>query len=75
MGKSTGAGGLSVWTHHLQDISYIQNFTVSTYSGPAIKAAAGLTGHDVSAFASTKGHTVVSGECVVSFDALVGTVM
>ncbi|EON95608.1 putative fad binding domain protein [Phaeoacremonium minimum UCRPA7] len=60
-GKSTGAGSLSIWTHHLQDIRYISKYTTSTYSGAALKIGAGVQAEKVYQFADSKGLQVVGG--------------
>lgn len=65
MGKSTGTGGLSVWMHHLQDITFVPEFKSKKYSGPAFKVGAGVLGEQVAEVASKHGLTVVSGECLV----------
>ena len=66
MGKSTGTGALSVWTHNLQDMEWVPDYVSSGYNGPAVKAPAGAIGTDLAAFLSPKGYAVVSGECPVS---------
>lgn len=40
--KSTGAGALSIWTHHLNDIQHIPSYTSGGNSGPALKIGAGV---------------------------------
>lgn len=62
LGRSTGAGALSVWTHHLNDIEY-QDWSSPTYQGPAFKIGAGVVGYQILEAASAKGLVVVSGEC------------
>lgn len=37
-GRSAGAGALSIWTHYLKDIEFVENYTLGNYSGPVIKA-------------------------------------
>ncbi|KAF5351357.1 hypothetical protein D9758_008077 [Tetrapyrgos nigripes] len=63
MGKSTGAGALAIWTHHLQDIEYIKNYESSHYSGPAFKLGAGVMGYQIARKAREYGKVVVSGSC------------
>ncbi|KAK1226895.1 hypothetical protein PQX77_010111 [Marasmius sp. AFHP31] len=63
MGKSTGTGALSVWMHNLQDIEWIPDYVSADYSGPAVKAPAGVQGTELATFASARGHAIVSGEC------------
>ncbi|KAL4864586.1 hypothetical protein BDV12DRAFT_176023 [Aspergillus spectabilis] len=62
LGRSTGAGALSVWTHHLNDIQFI-NWTDPTYSGPAYKLGSGVQGYQVLDVTHAQGHVVVGGEC------------
>ena len=47
LGKSSGAGALSVWTHNLKDLEYYPNLEIPGYSGPAIKVGAGVTVREV----------------------------
>ncbi|QKX64758.1 uncharacterized protein TRUGW13939_11934 [Talaromyces rugulosus] len=61
-GRSTGAGALSVWTHHLNDIEYI-DWSDATYSGPALKLGSGVMGFQVLEASSARGLVVVGGEC------------
>ncbi|KAK7441353.1 hypothetical protein VKT23_016600 [Stygiomarasmius scandens] len=63
MGRSTGIGGLSVWMHHLRDITYIPDFNSRSYQGPAFKAQAGVLGEEITAAAHEHGLVGVSGEC------------
>ncbi|KAF5865579.1 hypothetical protein ETB97_003423 [Aspergillus alliaceus] len=62
MGRSTGAGALSVWTHHLNDVEY-EDWSDSYYQGPAFKVAAGVMGYQILNAAHAKGLAVVTGEC------------
>ncbi|KAF9630333.1 putative fad fmn-containing isoamyl alcohol oxidase protein [Lasiodiplodia theobromae] len=62
-GKSTGAGALAIWTHHLKSLSLITNYTSPTYTGPAIRIGAGVQGGEAYALASSAGLAVVGGEC------------
>ena len=68
MGKSTGTGALSIWTHNLQNIEWVPNYVSAGYNGPAVKAPAGIIGTDLAAYVSAKGYAVVTGECPVSND-------
>ncbi|KAF3390356.1 putative FAD-linked oxidoreductase [Penicillium rolfsii] len=61
-GKSTGAGALSIWTHHLKDIDYIPNYRSSSYSGPAVKMGAGVQAFEIYEKANQLGFSVVGGE-------------
>ncbi|EAW11671.1 FAD-dependent oxidoreductase [Aspergillus clavatus NRRL 1] len=62
LGKSTGAGALSIWTHYLKDIEFV-NYTSSSYTGPAFTMAAGVQGSDIYNVANGRGLVVVGGEC------------
>ncbi|KAL3438484.1 hypothetical protein BDV09DRAFT_192012 [Aspergillus tetrazonus] len=61
-GKSTGAGALGIWTHHLKDIE-IKDWKDSHYKGKAIKLGAGVQGHEAYEAADAQGLEVVGGEC------------
>ncbi|KAL3488174.1 FAD-binding domain-containing protein [Aspergillus germanicus] len=62
LGRSTGAGALSVWTHKLNSIEYL-DWSDSTYSGPAYKLGSGVLGYQVLEATHSQGHVVVGGEC------------
>ncbi|KAB5515482.1 hypothetical protein GE09DRAFT_1159764 [Coniochaeta sp. 2T2.1] len=62
LGRSTGAGALSVWTHHLKDIEFT-TFNDKYYSGPAVKVGAGVQAMELLAAAAAEGRVVVSGQC------------
>jgi hypothetical protein len=66
-GKSTGAGALGIWTHHLKEIDYIANYQSSSYSGPAVKMGAGVQAHEIYEKANELGFTVVGGEGKVRY--------
>ncbi|KAJ9149309.1 FAD linked oxidase [Pleurostoma richardsiae] len=59
--KNTGAGALSIWTHHLQDMRYIKSYSTSEYTGPAIKIGAGVQAQKVYEYADSLGLQVVGG--------------
>ncbi|EEA26652.1 hypothetical protein TMatcc_005071 [Talaromyces marneffei ATCC 18224] len=61
-GKSSGAGALSIWTHHLKSLSFVPNYSDGTYSGPAVKMGSGIQAYEVYQFAHAHGVTVVGGE-------------
>ena len=61
-GKSTGAGALAIWTHHLKEISITQS-SDSYYTGKVIKMGAGVQGFEAYDAANAKGLQVVGGEC------------
>jgi hypothetical protein len=62
LGRSTGAGALSVWIHNLRDIDFI-NFSDEYYTGPAAKIGGGVQGLELLAAAKPEGRVAVSGEC------------
>ncbi|KAJ8117659.1 hypothetical protein OPT61_g1198 [Boeremia exigua] len=63
LGRSTGAGSLAVWTHHLKEITHIPAHKSPEYNGPAFKLGAGVQGFEIMAAARDKGLVVVGGEC------------
>lgn len=66
MGKSTGAGALAVWMHHLTDREWIPLYNGSSYSGPAVKVHAGVIVDDLQLDAQSRGQVMVAGQCPVS---------
>jgi hypothetical protein len=65
-GKSLGAGALSVWTHHLNEIRFFKEYEFGGYKGPAFKLGAGVATKDVYDAAHENGVTVVGGQCRAS---------
>lgn len=63
MGKSTGYGALSIWTHHVLGMEIIEEYSSSFYSGPAVKAYAGTQVGELYNFTHDAGYLVVGGEC------------
>ncbi|KAF4549103.1 FAD-binding domain-containing protein 2 [Elsinoe fawcettii] len=61
-GKSTGAGSLGLWLHHLKNISIIDH-SDQYYTGKAIKLGAGVQGFEAYEAADAQGLQVVGGEC------------
>jgi FAD/FMN-containing dehydrogenase len=61
LGKSTGTGALSIWTHHLSSTEPILNYTSRHYTGPAIKLGAGVQAAAALAVAQRLGYRVVAG--------------
>lgn len=66
LGKSTGAGALSVWTHNLKNINFIPRYKSKTYCGAALRLGAGVEVGELYAAANKYGVTAVGGECKVS---------
>ncbi|KAI8635086.1 putative 6-hydroxy-D-nicotine oxidase [Xylariaceae sp. FL1651] len=63
LGKSLGAGALSIWTHNLKSIEFIENYTAYGYAGPAMKLGAGVEVGELYAAADKYGVSAVGGEC------------
>ncbi|KAF4471583.1 hypothetical protein FALBO_1498 [Fusarium albosuccineum] len=64
LGKSTGAGALSIWTHNLKDVKFNKNYRgASSYTGPAFKLGAGIQVKDLYEAADREGYSAVGGEC------------
>ncbi|EMC98973.1 hypothetical protein BAUCODRAFT_65846 [Baudoinia panamericana UAMH 10762] len=61
-GKSTGAGALGLWMHHLKNISFSQ-WSDQYYNGTAIKLGAGVQAIEAYEAADAQGLQVVGGEC------------
>lgn len=64
LGKSTGAGSLSIWTHNLKEIDFIPAYSSpsSSYTGAAIRMGAGVEGIELYEAANKFGVTALSGE-------------
>ncbi|KAI1342467.1 hypothetical protein F5Y15DRAFT_305110 [Xylariaceae sp. FL0016] len=64
LGKSTGAGALSIWTHNLKGIDFIQNYSSSSssYSGSAFKIGAGVQVFELYEAAHANDVTAIGGE-------------
>ncbi|OBT64286.1 hypothetical protein VE03_06794 [Pseudogymnoascus sp. 23342-1-I1] len=63
LGKSTGAGALSIWTHNLKSVTFIKSYSSPSYKGPAFKLGAGIQVLDLYEAAKKYGVTAVGGEC------------
>jgi FAD/FMN-containing dehydrogenase len=66
LGKSSGAGSLSIWTHHLKEISFLPEFKSNGYNGGALKVGAGATVREVYTAAEKNNVTAIGGICEVS---------
>ena len=64
LGKSGGKDALSIWTHYMKDIEYIEEFADEKlgYTGPAFKAGTGVQAFEIYKAADEKGRIVVGGE-------------
>ncbi|RYP42016.1 hypothetical protein DL768_010409 [Monosporascus sp. mg162] len=69
IGKSVGAGSLSLWTYNLQTLEVIDNYrgplnnTNSTYNGPAVKLGPGVIGGNAYTALAARGYRIVGGSC------------
>jgi len=66
LGKSSGAGALSIWMHNLKDITYYVYLGIPSYSGPAMKIGAGVTVREVYEAAHRNNLSALGGICEVS---------
>ncbi|KAL4862754.1 hypothetical protein BDV12DRAFT_202744 [Aspergillus spectabilis] len=62
LGKSTGAGAVALWTHHLKSTQY-EDYRSDWYTGPALRIGAGVQGHEAMAAAYAHDSVVVTGDC------------
>ncbi|RPA83803.1 FAD-binding domain-containing protein [Ascobolus immersus RN42] len=63
LGRSTGHGALTIWTHHLKDTKFIPKYNKPWYKGPAIKAYAGVQVRELYDAVGKVGMETVGGEC------------
>ncbi|CAG8979299.1 hypothetical protein HYALB_00002422 [Hymenoscyphus albidus] len=63
LGRSTGAGALSVWTHNLKDIDFISDYADEFYQGTAVKVGAGVLGYEAIEASAKVNQIILSGEC------------
>ncbi|KAL8792100.1 MAG: hypothetical protein Q9195_005275 [Heterodermia aff. obscurata] len=61
-GKSTGAGALSIWTHHIKDIRFL-DYDGQHYKGSAVKLGAGVQVWEAYKAVHTQGLVMVAGDC------------
>ncbi|PHH64777.1 hypothetical protein CDD81_4039 [Ophiocordyceps australis] len=60
-GKSTGAGAIGIWTHHLKTLAII-DYRSANYTGKAIRVGAGVQMMDAYSLASANRLAIVGGE-------------
>ncbi|KAI0014779.1 hypothetical protein F4780DRAFT_766850, partial [Xylariomycetidae sp. FL0641] len=60
--KSTGAGALSLWTHHMKDIKFYEDYEEGSYKGPAFKMGAGVQAFEAYKAAQDEKVTIVGAE-------------
>ncbi|KAI9658405.1 MAG: hypothetical protein M1821_002538 [Bathelium mastoideum] len=63
VGRSTGAGALSLWTHNLKTQEFLPTYRSDHYNGPAVKFGAGVQVFEAYEFAHQNGVRVVGGTC------------
>ncbi|KAL2864102.1 FAD-binding oxidoreductase [Aspergillus lucknowensis] len=63
-GKSGGAGALSIWTHNLKGVKYIENYDApgTDWTGAAFKLGSGVQAYEIYQVAQDHGLMVVGGE-------------
>ncbi|KAL4751930.1 hypothetical protein BDW72DRAFT_212340 [Aspergillus terricola var. indicus] len=63
-GKSGGAGSLSIWTHNLKAIKYIESYKApgTDWTGPAFRLGSGVQAFEIYKVAHERGLMVVGGE-------------
>ena len=64
LGKSTGAGALAIWTHHLSNITVHQAYHSGVYTGPALTVGAGVQVHAAAEAAHAHNLVVVGANAV-----------
>lgn len=62
-GKSTGKGGLALWTHNMNTTDIISDYTSAVYCGPAMKLGAGVISSQAVVAAGAAGYRAVTGNC------------
>lgn len=69
MGKSIGAGSLSIWTHQLKSVKIIDKYSdkSTSYTGSAVTFGSGWQTADIYATLDAVGKVIVGGECAVSY--------
>ncbi|KAL8747872.1 MAG: hypothetical protein Q9190_000320 [Brigantiaea leucoxantha] len=62
LGRSTGEGTLSIWTHYLKGMRFLP-YNSPTYSGPAVKVGAVVQGWEILKATSSHGLRIVAPTC------------
>lgn len=62
IGKSAGAGALSIWIHHLKSMQFFETYNFYGYSGPAFKLGSGVQADELYEAANEHGVTAIGGE-------------
>ncbi len=64
LGKSTGKGSLSLWTHNLDTIEFTERYSgLGDYAGPAVRVGAGVTFENIFDAANRLGLRILGGTC------------
>ncbi|KAI8626384.1 hypothetical protein F5Y19DRAFT_488221 [Xylariaceae sp. FL1651] len=63
LGRSSGEGALSLWTHNLKETTFINNYRSPSYKGPAMRIGAGITNIEMYTASHAKGYRTVGGSC------------
>ncbi|KAI0423731.1 hypothetical protein F5Y09DRAFT_336347 [Xylaria sp. FL1042] len=63
LGRSSGEGALSLWTHNIKQTAFIPKYKGSTYRGPAMRIGAGITNMEMYQAADMVGYRAVGGSC------------
>ena len=61
-GKSTGAGGLGIWTQFLKSFEVLDHQSLY-YTGKAVKVGAGIQTEEATVMADSAGLTIIGGSC------------
>ena len=59
-GISTGAGSISIWTHHLKSFEYVPEYTQRGYTGSAARVGAGLEAWELFGYMALYNMTLVT---------------
>ncbi|KAK3292174.1 uncharacterized protein B0H64DRAFT_364894 [Chaetomium fimeti] len=62
LGRSNGQGSLSLWTHNLKDMTFL-DYASDRYTGPAVKIGAGVQAFEIYKAATERGLRFVGGLC------------
>ncbi|KAF4956011.1 hypothetical protein FGADI_4184 [Fusarium gaditjirri] len=63
LGRSTGTGGLAIWTHNLRTNQVIPIYRSPSYNGPAVMLGAGMRGFEALDIAHKSGLQIFTGFC------------
>lgn len=63
LGKSSGAGAIALWMHHLKNIEHEAEYKSLWYTGPALRIGAGVQGFEAENAAHDLGLIAVTGHC------------